>query len=102
MMEQSKKSMMNYNGREFSIYKNVIKNIQAGKINFSIYNGNIPVANIYSFNRQIFLSIASSDWVIPAIIYISILSRKFEFESFEEAESTISRCVDFCNNERVA
>jgi len=27
--------------------------------------------------------------------------RRFEFESFEEAESTISRCVDFYNNGRL-
>ena len=27
--------------------------------------------------------------------------RRFEFESFEEVESTISRCVDFHNNERL-
>jgi putative transposase len=57
---------------------------------------NIPHERIYPATPKEDAHIESFNSILEREII-----RRFEFESFEDAESTISRYVDFYNNERL-
>ncbi len=71
-------SVMKYRDNKFNIDKIGIKNLKNKNINFDIYHGNEHIAYVNTFKNSLNINIDDENYVIPVIIYISVLSRRLK------------------------
>ncbi len=73
-----KNSAMEYEGNNFIIDPQGLKNLNSNKINFDITSGDEHVAFINVFRKEINIDLDEPKYIIPVIIYIAVLSRRLK------------------------
>jgi hypothetical protein len=73
-----KNSVMEYGRNTFNIDSQGLKYLKMGKINFYIFSGETQVAYINVFRKEVNIDVDEPVYLIPVMVYIAILSKKFK------------------------
>ena len=71
-----KNSSMEYEGHDFIIDHQGLKNLNSNKINFYVISGDVHVAFINVFRKEMNIDLDEPEYIIPVMIYIAIISKR--------------------------
>ena len=71
-----KNSSMEYEGNNFIIDHQGLKNLNSNRINFDIISGDEHVAFINVFRKEVNIDLDEPKYIIPVMIYIAIISKR--------------------------
>ncbi len=72
----SKNSSMEYEGNNFMIDHQGLKNLNSNKINFYVISGDVHIAFINVFRKEMNIDLDEPEYLIPVMIYIAIISKR--------------------------